>query len=79
MPELTREYIEDHLHHVHTPDSFARSLTYAILQSAKKSAGPDQAEISVPCNATVSPIEKLGCIQICVETPFGTLCHHVNV
>jgi hypothetical protein len=79
MTKLTAEYIDDHLHHVHTPESFARGLIYNVLSVAKKSIKTEQDSFETNLKFTVSPIGKLGCIQIRVETPFGVICTHVNV
>lgn len=79
MTQLTPEYIDDHLHRIHTADSFGRGLCYMILSAAKERADGRTPEISIDCTATVAPIESMGCIRICVDTPFGRLCYHAEV
>lgn len=79
MTNLTPEYIDEHLDQVHTADSFGRSLAYHILSAAKRTADGRSTEISVDCKATVSPIERSGCIRVCVDTPIGVVCYHVKV
>lgn len=77
MPNtMNQKYIEDHMLHVHTPESWGRSVAYQVLAEAAKEIGSNDVEAtSVTATFHVSPIEALGCIQICA---WG-VCVHVSV
>ena len=79
MTYLTAEYIDEHLDQVHTADSFARSFAYQMLTAAKEKVGDKSSEVTMDCKVSVSPIEKFGCIRVCVNTPIGRICYHVKV
>ena len=79
MTKLTVEYLEDHLHHVHTPDSFARGLAFNILTAAKREMRGPQDTFELQLTARLKPIEKTSCIELCVDTPIGPICYHVEL
>lgn len=77
---LTPEYIDQHMHSVHTPESWGRFLISSILNEAKKQAGNgDGSAVEIPVQFKVSTFEPKGCIQICGGTGGVSGCVHVNV
>ncbi|TCU52744.1 hypothetical protein EDF58_1142 [Novosphingobium sp. PhB57] len=73
---LTAEYIDDHQVRVHTPESFGRALIYAALESAK--GNTDGSKGTFDFKGTVTAITSVGCVRICVGTPWGTICTHIG-
>jgi len=74
MPKtFNQEYIEEHMLHVHTPESWGRSIAYQIMKEAAEDVGGKDVD-SATVNGTfhVAPIEALGCIRIC---GFGICVH----
>ena len=76
MVELTTQYIDDHLHGVHTAESWARAVTEQVLNGAKKSINAGDESASVQCNFTVSAFEPAGCIRICATIDGVYICYH---
>jgi hypothetical protein len=77
---MNQKYIRDHQLHLHTPDSWGRAIAYQVLTDAGKSIGPKEVETAVLTGTFhVSPIEALGCIEVCYDTPIGPICLHVEI
>ena len=61
---MTETKLTKAIEHVHTPDSWARSLVQAALKA--------QADNKPLPGFTTT--EHAECVQICVDTPFGKIC-----
>lgn len=79
---LTTKYIEEHAANVHTADSFGRGIADAALKAAFDAATREGGAIDrfqTDAQLSVEAFEPLGCIRVCVNTPFGRLCYHIKV
>jgi hypothetical protein len=56
--------LEKAIGHIHTPDSWARALVQAALKAQQENKPLPGFKIT----------EHPECVQICVGTPFGTIC-----
>lgn len=80
--DLTTKYIEEHAANVHTAESFGRSIADAALKAAYAAAakaGGSIPNFQMDGKFEVEAFEPLGCIRICVNTPFGRFCYHVKL
>tara|TARA_R110002094_G_scaffold9169_10_gene18806 strand:- start:5961 stop:6215 length:255 start_codon:yes stop_codon:yes gene_type:complete len=80
--KLTVQYLDEHSGDLHTPESFGRGLIAMAMQAARAQlakAGDGKESVTLACSIEMTPFQALGCIRICVNTPVGVVCYHVNV
>lgn len=78
MTELTAEYLENHRHAVHTPESWARAIAERILNAAIEAAGTGVPSVEIPATFRVKAYEPLGCVQFCTIIYGVEVCYHLN-
>lgn len=84
-PSLDKQYIEDHLPNIHTPDSFGRAIVDLMLREGinrlDKLKQPTD-KLSFDAKITLEPVAAYDkdkcCIEICIGFPFAKICyqHH---
>jgi len=79
MAKVTKEYLHEHRHLVHTFESFGRAVIEQVLDSAEKqvsSGSVDQAKVNA--SFEISAYESRGCVQVCVNISGVMVCYHVG-
>lgn len=79
--QLSREYVESHQANIHTYDSFGRTVADLATQVAATAIERDGpvSDVQFDAKVRVSPVTRLGCLRICINTPVGVVCTHINV
>jgi len=80
MTKLTKKYIHEHRHSIHTYESFGRAVIEQLLNAAEQQAGDSGVEkASINVKYEIAAYEPMTCIQICGEYNGVRICYHVNV
>jgi hypothetical protein len=80
MADFDAPYVKDHIATIHTPDSWARSVSEQALNEAiKKMKGGTVPSVTVDAKFHITAVQAKGCIQICGEIGGVMVCTHINV
>lgn len=73
MATLTRDYIKQHEHDIHTFESFGRLVVDLAIKETERIVGDGEAEkVKFTLEFEVSPYEPKDCLKICVKSFEGT-------
>lgn len=80
MADFDAKYVKDHIATIHTPDSWARSISEQALNEAiKQMKGGKAPSVTVPATFHITAVEAKGCIQVCGEIGGVVVCTHINI